>query len=72
MRHITLPSFDAPPCNGEIHFIPLSPKDEAPSPHRSLPILGQRIVADGPPSGEWVCGRCGQKWSREPLPQDAL
>jgi hypothetical protein len=76
MRHITIASFDTPPCNGEIHYITLTPTTDesrsAGSANRSLPILGQRAAAELAPAGEWVCGRCGQKWAFEPQPYDAL
>lgn len=71
MRHIALTRFDAPPCNGEIHYTPPVEKAAPGTSHRSLPILGQR-PAEAEPIGTWTCAGCGQIWSREPLPQEAL
>lgn len=72
MRHIALLSADAPPCNGEIRHLPPSANKPATAnrPYPSLPILG--APAQSEPVGEWVCDRCGMKWQREPLPQEAL
>jgi hypothetical protein len=72
MRHIALPSFDAPPCNGEIRYSEIASPPTDATAHRSLPILGQSSHGEAPPRGLWTCARCGQIWTREPLPQDAL
>jgi hypothetical protein len=70
MRHIALLGFDGP-CNGLVTYVPASPqKDAGERPHRSLPIFGAKPME--PPQGEWVCDRCGQRWSLEPLPQEVL
>jgi hypothetical protein len=74
MRHIALTSFDRPPCNGEILYTPPSDeKNTAIAAHRSLPIFGQRPQSEAEPApGVWICAGCGQTWTREPLPQEAL
>lgn len=74
MRHIALLGVDRPPCNGIIQYIPGSrhkTASEAAPQHRSLPLLGQN-PAPSEAAGEWICTSCGMKWTREPLPQDAL
>ncbi len=66
MRHIALTSYRDGPCNGAIEVVQRSAE---PRPLR-LPILGAP-----PPEAvtqEWMCQRCGQRWLREPLPQEAL
>jgi len=74
MRHIALTRFDAPPCNGEIVYTPPSDDKKAETAtHKSLPILGQRPASEVESAlGVWTCAGCGQIWTREPLPQEAL
>lgn len=66
MRHIALVSFAEGPCNGTIDMVQ---RRAEPQPFR-LPILG--APAQEPVTSEWLCQRCGQRWQREPLPQEAL
>jgi len=67
VRHIALTSFSDGPCNGQIEVRQLASERTA---SLRLPILG----APPAPSAtqEWHCTRCGQRWAREPLPQEAL
>ena len=67
MRHIALTSFADGPCNGAIEVQAL--QQNRPTVLH-LPILGAQPVASA--THEWRCLRCGQRWLREPLPQEAL
>lgn len=67
MRHIALSTYAEGPCNGTIEMRELP---VVAAPRLSLPILGASQQAA--PTAEWVCGRCGKRWLREPLPDEAL
>lgn len=67
MRHIAVTSFSDGPCNGLIEERPILAERAAVV---RLPILGAGSAKAA--TQEWQCRRCGQRWSHEPLPQDAL
>jgi len=66
VRHIALTGFGDGACNGNIERVARPPQAQ---PFR-LPILG--APQPEPLTEEWLCQRCGQRWQREPLPQEAL
>jgi hypothetical protein len=70
LRHISISGFGGSPCNGRL----LQVESSAPvaNPRRSLPILGAPSGSPSPLVLTWVCERCGQRWEREPLPEEAL
>lgn len=69
MRHITLRGYDSAPCGGELTRVPTTPTERR-DPRLNLPILGKTETKES--MWEWVCSRCGQRWSGEPLPDEAL
>lgn len=72
MRHITLRGYDSAPCGGELTRVQAAAPDKSATrdPRLSLPILGKSEPKET--MWEWVCERCGQRWSGEPLPDEAL
>jgi len=70
LRHISIAGFGGSPCHGHISRV----ESAAPvaNPRRLLPILGAPEGAASSPRASWVCERCGQRWDREPLPEEAL
>ncbi len=64
MRHIEIKGFAEPPCHGTV--IEVVPSAD---PRRlRLPIIGRPAH----PDKEWRCERCGQHWTAEPQPEEAL
>lgn len=70
MRHITLRGYGSTPCGGELARVPAPAGQPRRDPRLSLPILGKSEPKEA--MWEWVCERCGQRWSGEPLPDEAL
>jgi hypothetical protein len=71
MRHITVPRFGEAICNGQLEELLVAvSSSQLESGHRSLPILGRTVASHT--QIEWRCTGCGQRWSQEPLPEEAL
>lgn len=67
MQHIEVTGYGAVPCQGEVREVAV----EQPARPRSLPIYQSGGGSDGP-ARAWECTRCGKRWTREPLPDEAL